>query len=175
MADVFPYLANVEGIQRGPDIVEWTRIFVIPEMRGPDSKVLHTVLAGILEYCLQKEISAITVVMETWWLPRLRELGWQVKALGLPTMIETMNCIGAMISVTEDAWLNTLASKGINSPVLKRREPSRLSSVAGSSLPKQQEEAFRYALAMLSEMLIMFPNRPELLKVVETSDLSDEL
>jgi acyl-homoserine lactone synthase len=31
MADVFPFLANVEGIQRGPDIVEWTRMLISVE------------------------------------------------------------------------------------------------------------------------------------------------
>lgn len=119
MADVFPFLANVEGIQRGPDIVEWTRIFVVPEHRGRDSKILHTVMAGMLEYCLREDLSAITVVMETWWLPRFLELGWEVKPLGLPTIIENMNCVGTMISVTEQAWRNTLAFKGINGPVLE--------------------------------------------------------
>lgn len=119
MADVFPFLANVEGIQRGPDIVEWTRIFVVPEQRGRDSKILHTVMAGMLEYCLREEITAITVVMETWWLPRFLELGWEVKPLGLPAMIENMNCVGTKISVTEAACQNTLAFKGLTGPVLE--------------------------------------------------------
>jgi acyl-homoserine lactone synthase len=119
MADVFPFLANVEGIQRGPDIVEWTRIFVVPAHRGRDSKILHTVLAGMLEYCLREEITAITVVMETWWLPRFLELGWEVKPLGLPAVIDGMSCVGTMISVTEAAWRNTLAFRGIRGPVLE--------------------------------------------------------
>lgn len=118
MADVFPFLANVEGIQRGPDIVEWTRIFVVPERRGRDSKVLHAVMAGMLEYCLREDITAITVVMETWWMPRFLELGWEVKPLGLPTMIENMNCVGTMIGVTEAAWRNTLVFKDLAGPIL---------------------------------------------------------
>lgn len=121
MADVFPFLANVEGLQRGPNIVEWTRIFVVPEQRGRDSKILHTVMAGMLEYCLREDIAAITVVMETWWLPRFLELGWEVKPLGLPAMIENMNCVGTMISVTEAAWQNTLAFKGLAGPVLQEQ------------------------------------------------------
>ncbi|SIQ75625.1 acyl-homoserine-lactone synthase [Bosea sp. TND4EK4] len=119
MADVFPFLANVEGIQRGADIVEWTRIFVVPDRRGPGSKTLHTVLAAMLEYCLRQDYRAITVVMETWWLPRFLELGWEVRPLGLPADIDGMNCVGTMISVTEEAWRRTLAFKGIQSPVIE--------------------------------------------------------
>jgi acyl-homoserine lactone synthase len=118
MADVFPFLANVRGIQRGPDTMEWTRIFVVPEHRGRDSKILHTVLAGMFEYCLRNEISTITVVMETWWLPRFLELGWEVKPLGLPAVIEGMNCVGTMITVDEAAYRRTLAFKGVTGPVI---------------------------------------------------------
>ncbi len=121
MSEVFPYLANIRGLQRGPDIVEWTRIFVVPEHRGRESTVLHTVLAGMLEYCLEQNFSAITVVMETWWMPRFLELGWEVKPLGLPTMIDGMSCVGTMISVTEEAWRNTLAFKRIAAPTLVDR------------------------------------------------------
>lgn len=119
MADVFPFLANVEGLQRGADIVEWTRIFVVPERRGPGSRTLHTVLAGMLEYCLREDFRAITVVMETWWLPRFLELEWEVRPLGLPADINGMNCVGTMIAVTEQAWRSTLAFRGITGPVLE--------------------------------------------------------
>lgn len=126
MADVFPFLADVRGLQRGSDIVEWTRIFVVPERRGTDSKVLHTVLAGMFEYCLANDIAAITVVMETWWMPRFLELGWEVRPLGLPTMIEGMNCVGTIITVSEDAYRRTLAFKDIEAPViLSRRDAKR--------------------------------------------------
>jgi len=129
MSEVFPYLANVRGLQRGPDIVEWTRIFAIPERRGASHTVLHSVLAGMLEYCLQNEITAITVVMETWWMPRFLELGWDVVPLGLPAMIDDMSCVGAMIRVTEAAWRNTLAFKGLTAPVLHQ---------AASTVPQGQ-------------------------------------
>lgn len=126
MADVFPFLADVRGIQRGSDILEWTRIFVVPERRGSGSKVLHTVLAGMLEYCLANHIAAITVVMETWWMPRFLELGWEVRPLGLPALIDGMNCVGTIITVSEDAYRSTLAFKHIEGPViLPRRETGR--------------------------------------------------
>jgi acyl-homoserine lactone synthase len=126
MADVFPFLAEVRGIQRGSDIVEWTRIFVVPERRGGESKLLHTVLAGMFEYCLVNEISAITVVMETWWMPRFLQLGWEVRPLGLPTVIDGMNCVGTIITVSEVAYLRTLAFRDIEPPVLApRRELGR--------------------------------------------------
>jgi acyl-homoserine lactone synthase len=117
-ADVFPFLADVRGLQRGSDIVEWTRIFVVPERRGGDSKVLHTVLAGMFEHCLANDIAAITVVMETWWMPRFLELGWEVRPLGLPTMIDGMNCVGTIITVSEEAYRRTLAFKDIDAPVI---------------------------------------------------------
>lgn len=118
MADVFPVLANVEGLRRGEDILEWTRIFVVKDRRGPGSKVLHTVLAGMLEYCLREDVRSITVVMETWWLPRFLELDWHVRPLGLPAVIDGMDCVGCEISVTEASWRNTLAFAGIRGSVL---------------------------------------------------------
>uniref|UniRef100_A0A9E8CMF9 Uncharacterized protein n=1 Tax=Bosea sp. NBC_00436 TaxID=2969620 RepID=A0A9E8CMF9_9HYPH len=42
-------------------------------------------------------------------------------------------------------------------------------------MPKAQEEALRYALAMLSELLTVFPNQPALLEAADSMDLSDEL
>lgn len=134
MNDVFPFLANVAGVQRGPGIVEWTRIFVAPSHRGPERKVLHTVLAGMMEYCLESEISAITVVMETWWLPRFLELGWDVRPLGLPAVIEGMNCVGTMISVTEDAYRRTAAFRDIATPTLAHRERGPLPKGHGRTI-----------------------------------------
>lgn len=42
-------------------------------------------------------------------------------------------------------------------------------------MPKPQEETLRYALAMLSELLTVFPNQPALLDAADSMDLSDEL
>ncbi|MBW5439300.1 GNAT family N-acetyltransferase [Bradyrhizobium canariense] len=121
LANVFPFLANVEGIPRGPGIYEWTRIFVVPEHRGPNSSVLHAMLAGMMEYCLGRSITAITAVMETWWLPRFHNLDWDVKLLGEPADIDGMSCVGAMISVTEAAWRRTIAVGRLEAPVLHAR------------------------------------------------------
>jgi acyl-homoserine lactone synthase len=116
MRDVFPFLPNVRGLQIGPHIVEWTRIFVINEKRG--TPVLNLVLAGMLEYCLRECFSQITVVMETWWLPRFLALGWDFEPLGIPIIYDNMEIVACCINVSEDAYLNTLASTPMAGPVL---------------------------------------------------------
>jgi acyl-homoserine lactone synthase len=90
MSEVFAFLANVRGVQRGHDIVEWTRIFIVPEKRSVFN--LKKMYAGVLEYCLNEGFNTITIVMETWWIPRFLELGWDVIPLGEPMMHATNIC-----------------------------------------------------------------------------------
>lgn len=129
MGDVFPQLV-MRGIVSSPDAYELSRIFVVRERRGEQTepRVESIILAGTMEYGLALGINQFTIVMETWWIPRLRELGWRVRPLGLPVNINGMITIGVAIDVTQLAWEETcrkrsvgrsvLAWKGAQSPML---------------------------------------------------------
>lgn len=119
MSDVFPELANVRGLVRRPDVYEWTRVFVVPERRGEGRpKVESLVLCALQEFGLLYGLSHITVVMETWWLPRLLALGWDVQPLGLPREIDGMQTMGAIIEVCEEALASTRRARAVEGPVL---------------------------------------------------------
>jgi acyl-homoserine lactone synthase len=105
MSDVFPELANVRGVPRAPDIYEWTRIFVVPAKRetGRLSRTAGIVYCGILEFCLSRRLSQISVVCEAYWIPRLLALGWKPQLLGEPIMKDGMTIVGITCDMTEDA------------------------------------------------------------------------
>lgn len=86
---VCPQLADVRGIPRGPDIYEWTRLFTIKSRREGryGGAVLGELFTGTVEYCHSVGIRQISFVFEARWLPRLTEMGWRIKPLGLPDFI----------------------------------------------------------------------------------------
>jgi acyl-homoserine lactone synthase len=126
MSDVFPSLAQ-RGLIRAADVVEWTRIFVVREYRGEQAqpRVESLMLAGIMEFGLSWNYRAITVVMEAWWLPRLLELGWNVKPLGLPQPIDGMQVMAAAIDITPAALAGVRQARGITRPVLVHNDATR--------------------------------------------------
>jgi acyl-homoserine lactone synthase len=118
ISDVFPFLA-LRGLPRRPDVCELSRIFVVRERRGaPSGGVESHILAGTMEYALAEEISQFTIVMETWWIPRLQEIGWNVKPLGIPVDIKGMLTVGVVVDVTEEAWEETRHRRDVPGSVL---------------------------------------------------------
>ena len=118
LSDVFPFLA-LRGLPRRPDVCELSRIFVVRERRGgPSGGVELHILAATMEYGLAEEILQFTIVMETWWIPRLQEIGWNVKPLGIPVDIKGMLTVGVVVDVTEEAWEETRHQRDVPGSVL---------------------------------------------------------
>jgi acyl-homoserine lactone synthase len=105
IADVFSRFASERGVPRSIDIAEWTRIFVVPERREEHSasKVGSVVIASMIDYGLQEGLSAISVVMNTFWLPKFLRYGWRVRPLGLPDVHEDEWLVAVQIDVTPAA------------------------------------------------------------------------
>jgi len=124
MSHVWPQLANVKGIPTGPHIFEWTRLYIKRERRDGGrfgSAVLGELFVGGLEYALEEGIQELSLQFEAYWFPRLQQQGWQIKPLGLPTLIKNDWWIGATIPVTEQVVNATRAYYGIATPMLVRR------------------------------------------------------
>lgn len=119
IADVFPHLA-VRGPIRSPNVYETSRIFVVRDRRGDQSfpKVESLVLAGTVEFALMEGFKQLTFVMETWWYPRLEDIGWRLRPLGVPTDIKGMSCIAVTVDVNEQTWLATCEARAVPGPVL---------------------------------------------------------
>lgn len=119
MSDVFPELA-LRSLVRSPFAYELSRVFVVRDRRGDHAqpRVESVIMAGTMEFGLIEGLTLFTIVMETWWLPRFQELGWNPRPLGVPVDINGMSCIGVSINVTEEAWRETCRTRGVDRPVL---------------------------------------------------------
>jgi acyl-homoserine lactone synthase len=82
-------------------------------------------LAAVQEFGLEEGISKLTIIVETWWLPRLHEAGFKVKPLGLPHLIEKKWTVAAAIDINEETLDRVKAIAGIKGSVLVRRGPQQ--------------------------------------------------
>jgi acyl-homoserine lactone synthase len=119
MGEVFPQLAPA-GVPRASNIFEWTRIFVVPALRQPGRLCLAAgiVYCGIVEFCLQRGISRLSIVCETYWFERLAKLGWNPRPLGRPIEHRGETIIGLIVDMGEVALETTRQAYGIGHSVL---------------------------------------------------------
>lgn len=115
LSEVFPMLSS-EEIPRGEAIYEWTRIFVAPRFRalGASSPAAGAVLCGLLEACLHLRIEQMSVVCETFWLKRLRGLGWPVEQLGPEMEHADGDILALLIQVDREALDSTRKAYGLS-------------------------------------------------------------
>lgn len=128
IADVFSRFASERGVPRRPDIAEWTRIFVVPERREEHSgsKIGSTIIASMIDYGLQEGLTGISVVMNTFWLPKFLKYGWRVRPLGLPDVHDDEWLVAVLIDVTPEALAGICKACGLaQRSVLVRRGPTR--------------------------------------------------
>jgi acyl-homoserine lactone synthase len=124
MSHIWPELAAVKGIPAGPDIFEWTRLYVTRDRRGDGrygTAVVGQLFAGGLEFALEEGMSELSLQFEAFWFPRLQQHGWKINPLGLPTKIKDDWWIGASIPISPAVVRSTRAFYGISGPILMRR------------------------------------------------------
>jgi acyl-homoserine lactone synthase len=117
ISDVFPHMAG-RGIPRAFDVFEWTRYFVVRERRT--GRTDCRLLAAIQEFCLDEGIAEVTAVVEMWWLPRWQQVGFKVRPLGLPTLVEGQACIAASIRISPESLAHVRRLAGLRGPGLVR-------------------------------------------------------
>ena len=123
LSEIFPYLAHVKGVPTGPDVWECSRYFVIKERRS--GRTDCRLLAALQEFGLQEGVSQLSVVVETWWLPRFQDAGFKIRPLGLPHLVENKWSIAAAIDIRQESLDQVTALAGIKQPVLVRRGPQQ--------------------------------------------------
>jgi len=124
--DVFPQFASVRGVPRRADIAEWTRMFVVPERREEHGalKTRSMIAASMVDYALQERVSGISVLMNTFWLPKMLQYGWHVHPLGLPDVYDEEWLIAVLIDVTPEALAGIRTMRGLgHRSFLVRRGP----------------------------------------------------
>src|SRR5262245_23489796 len=123
LSEVFPYLAHIKGVPRGPDIWECTRYFVVKERRC--GRTDCRLLAAVQKFALEEGITQLTAVVETWWLPRFQEAGFKVRPLGLPHLVENKWVIAASIEICDETLDRVKSLARIKEPILLRRGPQQ--------------------------------------------------
>ena len=124
MSHVCSQLANVRGVPSGPEIFEWTRLYIKRERRDGGrfgSAVIGELFAAGMQYALDEGIQELSLQFEAYWFPRLQQQGWKIKPLGLPTLIKNDWWIGATIPITDEVVRATRAFYDIRGPLLVRR------------------------------------------------------
>jgi acyl-homoserine lactone synthase len=116
---VFPQLA-ARPLVADPEVYETTRIFVVKERRGEQAqpRIESLLFAATLEFAVSQGLREIRFLMETWWLPRLQDIGWSVRPLGIPTDVDGMNCIAVSLGISDEVWAETCLRRSVPGPVL---------------------------------------------------------
>jgi acyl-homoserine lactone synthase len=119
LSELFPKL-SLNGPVRRPDVYELSRIFVIPSRRGEHAgpRAEAVIQAAAMEYGLSTGLSAFTIVLESWWLPRLLDQGWVARPLGLPIDIDSMATVAVIVDINERAWTNICARRSVPGAML---------------------------------------------------------
>lgn len=122
LADKFASLC-AEGVPRGPQIFEITRMVIRPGLsRAEGLRVRQHLSIAILEYALENGISRYTMMTHMAFLSSVIAVGWDCEPLGLP---ETHDGVAiAALSITVDrASLTRLRQQyDIPAPVLRGSE-----------------------------------------------------
>jgi acyl-homoserine lactone synthase len=119
LSEVFPQLA-LNGPVRRSDVYELSRIFVVPKKRGEyvGPRFEAVIQAAAMEYGLSIGLSAFTIVLETWWLPRLLDQGWTARPLGLPADINGLSTVAVMVEVNDEAWSEICSRRAVPGAML---------------------------------------------------------
>jgi acyl-homoserine lactone synthase len=119
LSELFPKLSLSGPIHR-PDVYELSRIFVVPRRRGEHAgpRAEAVIQAAAMEYGVSIGLSAFTIVLESWWLPRLLDQGWVARPLGLPIDIDSMSTVAVKVDVNEQAWTEICLRRSVPGPIL---------------------------------------------------------
>jgi acyl-homoserine lactone synthase len=102
MSDIFPHIVTLGEIPCTPKVWEVTRLFTARSGKSKANRRNCTgeVLCGMFEMGLHFDLESISVVCDTFFLPRFLESGVQIKPLGLPTDYAEGSCIACIIPVS---------------------------------------------------------------------------
>jgi len=122
LGEIFPHLADVRGVPRGPDIAEWTRFYAVRDRRATwqGGGTVGQILCGGIEYLLSEGFSAFTFIFEAWFLGRIHDMGWKLSPLGLPAVIENGWWLAAQVPIDQQTLQSTRKFCGVSGSVLAR-------------------------------------------------------
>lgn len=120
MSEIFPQIATFAPVPRREDVWEITRMFSIRDPSGRVSRntVIGDLLCGMFEMGLHHGLNAISVVCDTFFLPRFLEQDIRAEPLGLPTPYPEGICIACMMPVDHAQLAAARHARGVTDAVL---------------------------------------------------------
>jgi acyl-homoserine lactone synthase len=102
MSDVFAHIVTFAPIPRDPRVWEVTRLFTSRSGHSAANRrnITGEVFCAMFEMALHFELKAITVVCDTFFLPRLLDAQIEIAPLGLPTPYDEGTCIACRMPVS---------------------------------------------------------------------------
>jgi acyl-homoserine lactone synthase len=119
LADVYPDIMEGRDWPRAADVYEWTRC-ISDENAGRigDVQASHTLITGVLEFCLQAGIKGLIVETHPKLVTWMLETGYKVETLNAPQVINAVPVVPVYIGATMAALERHHALFGIQASVL---------------------------------------------------------
>jgi acyl-homoserine lactone synthase len=130
LTDVLHYLCDGDS-PRGTQHWEVSRYCVTPasrEGRRAVGSVGSELIAGVVEWAIDNDVSSLVYEFEATWLLRAVQLQFFVRPLGLLHKIGTQQIIAAELQITPHTLPAIRAFRGCHAPVIEEAEPLRRAS-----------------------------------------------
>lgn len=101
---LFPELCTIGDIPRGPEVWEMSRVFVNHSDACDEEGLIikGKLMCSMIEFAQQHGIKKITGVTDSYFLPRLLQIGGDIKPLGLPQPYDSGEMVAIQITVDDE-------------------------------------------------------------------------
>lgn len=108
---IFPELCSRREIPRGVDVWEMSRLFVCHhnDLDQGGVTIKGRLFCAMFEFCLMYDISMVSAVCDSYFLPRVLKAGVKAKPLGIPKTYESGEMMAVQMQVSEDCLANIQA------------------------------------------------------------------
>ncbi len=125
LANTFPALLEGRAPPRSPGMVESSRFCVdTAQTSETDGHGLRyatgCLFAGMIEWGLSRNVTAIVTVTDTRVERILRRAGWPLERMGIPRQIGKTHTLAGLLEVNEEALSRVRRNTGLVCPVLVR-------------------------------------------------------
>lgn len=120
MSELFSHTATFQPVPRRSNVWEITRFFSIRDPLGEVKRnaVIGDILCGMFEMGLHFKLNAISVVCDTFFLPRFLEQDIKAVPIGLPTPYPEGICVACLLPVSYEQLAAARSARGVRETVL---------------------------------------------------------
>ncbi len=122
---IFPELCTSGQPAHSVDVWEMSRLFVNHHSEHDENNLLikGKLFCAMYEFCLLHEITSITAVCDSYFLPRVLKVGVKAKPLGLPRSYESGEMIAVSLQISEQSLVNARAAYKVPAGLLVEQPP----------------------------------------------------